>query len=438
MLLADRIHKHLFASGALTPAANQARLTQMCTEIQRAFYAESARWISSGESRAPDTWASARDAILNSWFPSRSATYLSQLQSAGYYPSVAAPAFSGGAVTNGTVRNFPVPGAIVYYSVDGADPRLPGGALNPNAIAGSTHTITQNTWLRARARNGTTWSALNEAFFSVTSPLALGDVVLSEIHFNPQGDDATEFIELLNPATHAINLRGARFTAGISYDFPNNRDVPLAPGGRLLLVASQYAFQKRYGLNIAIAGVYFDRLDNAGDRVALETAHSEVLCDVSFDDRAPWPDSADGDGYSLILSNPAAPNSPASYRSSSDVNGNPGASDSTTFTGIPLADSDGDGLVALAEHFLGTSDVIPNAQPLAGGRVADGRATLTFPRRLSADDLAYTVEVSTDMLNWTPSATRVQHINLGNGMASETWAANAAEASQFLRLRIVK
>ncbi|HET6408869.1 MAG TPA: hypothetical protein VFG14_13370, partial [Chthoniobacteraceae bacterium] len=257
-------------------------------------------------------------------------------------------------------------------------------------------------------------------------------------HFNPQGDDATEFVELLNPTTHAINLRGARFISGISYDFPDNRDIPLAPGGRLLLVASQYAFQKRYGLTVPIGGVYFDRFDNAGDHVVLGTSAAATLVDLTFDDIAPWPDSADGEGYSLVLANISAPNSPASYRTSTDPNGNPGGSDSTTFGGNPLADADADGLVALVEHLLGTSDTIPTVQPLVAGRTSDGRATITFPRRLSADDLTYVVEASTNLGTWSPAATRSQHLNLGNGMATETWTANSADSRQFMRVRVVK
>jgi hypothetical protein len=428
----------LFNGGALTPTANQARLAEMCAEIERAFYAESARWVSSGESRTPDTWASSRDNILTTWFPTRTATYLSQLQAVGYYPSVAAPAFAGGTISDGTVVSFPVAGATVYYTIDGSDPRLPGGAVSSSAMEGSSVTVSKNVWLRARARAGSVWSAMNEGFFAVTTPLAPGDVVLSEIHFNPQGDDATEFVELLNPTNHAINLRGARFVSGISYDFPDNRDVPLAPGGRLVIVASQYAFQKRYGLTLPVGGVYFDRLDNAGDRVVLETAAAARLADLTFDDQAPWPDSADGEGYSLVLTNLNAPHLPSSFRTSTTVNGNPAGTDSTTFNDNPLADADADGLFALVEHFLGTSDAIPTVQPLVAGRTGDGRATITFPRRLSADDLGYVVEVSTNLGAWSPTATRSQHLNLGNGMATETWTANSADTRQFMRVRVVK
>jgi hypothetical protein len=103
--------------------------------------------------------------------------------------------------------------------------------VNPRASVGTSTSLTGNTRLRARALSGNRWSALNEAFYTVTTPAAPGDIVFSEIHYHPQGDDDSEFIELWNPTTHAVNLRGTKFTTGIGYDFPDNRDT-LTRAGR--------------------------------------------------------------------------------------------------------------------------------------------------------------------------------------------------------------
>ena len=214
----------------------------------------------------------------------------------------------------------------------------------------------------------------------------------------------------------------------------------LAPGGRAVLVASEYAFQKRYGIAIPIVGVYFDRLGNDGDTLTLATSANTTLISLNYQDLAPWPETADGNGYSLVLANPALPTAAASWRTSTALNGNPGASDATTFTGTPLADADNDGLKALAEHFLATSDTNSAAGPGATtpGRTLDGRATLTFPRRLSADDLTYVVEVSANLTSWSNATTRSAHVNNGNGTATETWTADTAASPQFLRVRVTK
>ncbi len=421
-LLADRIQKHFFNNGPLTVATNQARLNAMCAEMQRAFYAESARWVSGGQSRTPDTWAVDRDYILNTWFPSRSAAYLGYLQSAGYYPTTVAPAFSGGTVAGGTVVNFPVAGATIYFTKNGSDPRLPGGAVNPAAFIGTSTTITANTWLRARAFSGATWSALNEAFYTVTTPLVPGDVVFSEIHYNPMGDDDAEFIELWNPTTHAVNLRGAKFTAGLSYDFPDNRDVPLAPGGRLVLTASQYNFQLRYGIEIPIAGVYFNRLGNDGDTLALATSVNVPLISMHYDDTAPWPEGADGGGYSLVLANrtPGANyNSAINWRASIAVGGNPGADDTTVFPGGDL--------------FAYALVALPNLT-----RQPDGSMRFSYRCPPAADAVEYTVETSDTLATWLPTeAALLSQTRQPDGSVLMTWNIPAtALPNKFARLRV--
>ena len=94
-------------------------------------------------------------------------------------------------------------------------------------LGGNTGALPQatgNTRLKCRAKDGTTWSALNETFFQVGSaPIQPGDVVISELNFDPAGPDDAEFVELANVSTQAVNLRGTRFVEGIRYAFPSKR-----------------------------------------------------------------------------------------------------------------------------------------------------------------------------------------------------------------------
>src|SRR5207253_4082000 len=123
----------------------------------------------------------------------------------------------------------------------------------PESNTGGAPAITRNTVLRCRASNGTQWSALNEAFFQVDpSALDAGDVAVSELNFNPAGEDGSEFVELANLSNRAVNLLGARFTDGIGYAFPDNRDTLLSPGGRLVLTRDLFRFQQRYGLDVPV------------------------------------------------------------------------------------------------------------------------------------------------------------------------------------------
>ncbi|MEN9675708.1 MAG: hypothetical protein RIS76_1604, partial [Verrucomicrobiota bacterium] len=131
-LLADAIHRSLFNDGALTPARNAARLTNRTDAVARAFIAESARW----NYLSPAAWNSRRDSVLNTWLPSRTAEALGQFRAAGFYPTLDAPTHlpAAGLVSNGIPLIFVGPLAgTVHYTLDGTDPRLPGGAVSPTA-----------------------------------------------------------------------------------------------------------------------------------------------------------------------------------------------------------------------------------------------------------------------------------------------------------------
>ncbi|MGE5295574.1 MAG: lamin tail domain-containing protein [Solirubrobacterales bacterium] len=140
----DRVHKHLFNGGALTPECNAQRWRTRTDEIDMAVIAESARW---GDYRRDvhtysdgpfelymrdEHWVQERDRVLNEYFPKRTSVALSQFRSRGFYPSVDAPVFYVGGVyqhggqmssTSGLTMQA---GSTVYYTLDGSDPRTPG------------------------------------------------------------------------------------------------------------------------------------------------------------------------------------------------------------------------------------------------------------------------------------------------------------------------
>ncbi len=435
MLLADRLHRQLFTKGVLSPEANAARLNKMCDEVDLAMHAEAARWAASGTTRTYASWLAAKQHVLTNFFPTRNAVHVGHLQATGYYPTITAPAFQGGPVAVNTVVNFSVAGSTVYHTTDGSDPRLPGGAVNPSALTTATHTVVENVWLRARAWNGTAWSALNEAYYEV-APLAPGDVLISEIHYNAQGDDDTEFLELWNPTPRSINLRGAKFLAGIDFAFPTGRDTLLAPGKRLVISPSVYAFQQRYGVQLAVPSTYFDRLGNDGDTIILANASNQPLHSLQYQDTAPWPTSADGDGWSLTLANAAQPSLATSWRTSVSANGTPGTVEAAITTPAqPNADTDGDGQTNLVEWMLGSNATTPGASPMAISTTQDGIWQVTFPRRLNADNVNTHVECSSDLNAWIPLEHRISHVNTGNGFAQETWAIEQNTERIFVRIR---
>jgi hypothetical protein len=277
--------------------------------------------------------------------------------------------------------------------------------------------------------------------------------VVSEIMYNPAGSDDTEFIELRNIGPLPLNLTNVRFTKGIDFDFLPGTE--LLPGDSLLVVKNVTAFEALYGAGLPIAGEYqFEEessLSNEGERIKLAFG-ALAIHEFEYDDQAPWPDAADGGGYSLVLAhtssnagvNPLDPlghGIASNWRTSAFPAGTPGSGNSQSFNGAdPAADDDQDGLSAFLEHALGSADQDPNQGPgLFSAGVNEDSLTFSFRRNLLADDVAYGIEVSSDLVNWTDAVGRLVETPIGDGTSTVTFISDAtisARSRLFMRLRV--
>ena len=206
------------------------------------------------------------------------------------------------------------------------------------------------------------------------------------------------------------------------FDFADN--TLLAPGAHIVVTRNTAAFSRRYAAaagTVTIAGEFASgNLSNDGERLVLTGRTGSVIRDFIYDDQAPWPATADGGGFSLVLiaprTNPDA-NVASNWRASATRDGTPGFAESAGYTawkslhGIVLDsdDTDGDGLTALAEYALGTLPNAPSASShLTPGVVRiDGQdyATIDIRRSLAAaDDVTLVVETSGDLAAWAPDA----------------------------------
>jgi hypothetical protein len=139
MRWADRIHRHLFKQGALTPTAWQNRVNRFATIVDSAIAAESARWgdASGWALSTKADWISAQNQLLSHFEP-RHEIVLAQLRADNLYPSIDAPVMSpaGGYQPDGVeIAVAGPPGASLYYMADGSDPRAVGGALRSGALS---------------------------------------------------------------------------------------------------------------------------------------------------------------------------------------------------------------------------------------------------------------------------------------------------------------
>ncbi len=333
---ADHVYRYFFNGGLLTPEASIARIQRRAGQIDMAIIAESARW-GDAKRHPPFTrqdWQNEINRIVNTYLPGRTQVVLGQFKSVGWYPNTDPPSFNQpGMITSRylTVQLSPASGTI-YYTLDGSDPRLPGGALNASAANRYTEPIrlTASTHLKARTLSGSNWSALNEAVF-VVGPVA-ESLRVSEIMYHPldsgnPGDPNAEYVELTNIGNQTINLNLVRFTDGIDYAFPS---VELRPDAYCLIVRDITAFEARYGPDRPVVGQYAGSLSNAGERLELVDAAGQVI--QSFEYRDDWYDTTDGQGFSLTAKDPQSAdanslNDASAWRPSAQIGGSPGSDD---------------------------------------------------------------------------------------------------------------
>lgn len=299
----------------------------------------------------------------------------------------------------------------------GMDFQLDVTALNS---PGDAITINGPTTVLTRSFDDNDWSALSEAVFVTALPASADNLVISELFYHPAGEsEITEYIELMNIADEAVSLVGVVFNGGINFAFAN--DAVLEAGERLLLVANLEGFVAVFGDDLPVAGVYTGRLDNGGENLSLVAADGSPIRNFNYDDRAPWPVPADGDGYSLTLIAPSA--SPDSgeamnWRSSLALGGSPGGSDAVAFEG-----STADELLEYAlEDPLGGITV--SIRSLEDNGSFDNYLVATVSTNSGTDDAFVEVEFSSDLETWERgSAVFLGSDEQGQGVTRRDWRA---------------
>jgi hypothetical protein len=167
------------------------------------------------------------------------------------------------------------------------------------------------TWLQERI----TWMKNNLGNFSNCNSVETPNLVITKIHYNPQEtttfpeSDDLEFIEIKNAGNTVVNLTGIYLEKlGISYQFPQNTTI--AASNSYYLASNAISFKNKYGF--APFGSFSRDLSNKSHHLVLADAFGNVIDQVEYLDKAPWPETADGDGDYLELLDINSDNSLAS------------------------------------------------------------------------------------------------------------------------------
>ncbi|MFT5108786.1 MAG: hypothetical protein ACI9UA_004430, partial [Pseudoalteromonas tetraodonis] len=344
----------------------------------------------------------------------------------------------------------------------------------------SQFSLSASTLVNARVLQGAEWSPVNSVRYVIGEPADASNLVVNEFSYRPASPSAVEdpggiysrtdleFVELQNISGDIVHLDGVRFTEGIDFAFSEAAVFGLAPGESLLVVESRDAFLARYPGVAAdrIAGEYRGNLNNDGERLQILAADDSVIRDFTFNDKSPWPEAADGDGYTLELIDPDSNPDHAiatNWRASRGVHGTPAGEllpldflgwQSWNFSASELADPtvsdpgadpDGDGLSNFAEFALGTAphDTItrtglPEAtiEEFAG----ENYLVMSYDEWAGASSVTYTVEVGSDLISWPGATVEVgTPVDHGDGKITRKFrsATSIFDGSrEFIRLRM--
>ncbi|MEX2382549.1 MAG: CotH kinase family protein, partial [Opitutales bacterium] len=533
MEFADRLYRHcLLPGGALTDGKNKERWLALADYVEMAVVAESARWgsmppssrggpehIPEGPINRDDHWYKARDVVLD-MLEGNTAKMVDDMRVRGLYPEVDPPLFGkdSGVYPRGTnvAIDNPNPDGTVYYTLDNEDPRMEGGEVHPSALSGEGFILDGNLVVKARVKDGDTWSALSETelrssfgfvesdYFrlaegpytsfdwaktempgtypphmvfqqtSTNDPLASAEMdgywtlpynLESRSRITGLGSDGFAFINTAN----AQDMDGAGFvgTAVLALDTTGQEGIRVVwTGGTVEPNSRVYFLQLQY--RVGEDGPFVDVFDTGGNLVAYrrneQRGHAEVIGPVLLPpevDNQPkvqlrWKYSytgvrlsssrgarsqlrvsdigvfAEGQDPSLITySDWRTSMFPAQEeQDDNDVSG-------------PEADPFGEGVSNLLRFAFGIDGLIVERSVLPRLSVDGDRLSISFVRDPLRQEIAYLVEASSDLLDWSEvlydSRLDAEPNNEGSMMRIEDSLdrQEAPGGTRFLRVRVI-
>jgi hypothetical protein len=154
---------------------------------------------------------------------------------------------------------------------------------------------------------------------------------ITEIMYNPVGDDGTEYLELWNNSGKAVDVSGWTIEgvgSAVTFAFPAG--TTLAESEVVVVARDPAAFSSRYSQVGRIFGPYAGSLSNGGEALRVKDTgpgYPATVDFVRYESGGDWPQEADGMGYSLELTDvsPFRDNDlGANWQASASIGGSPG------------------------------------------------------------------------------------------------------------------
>ena len=171
-------------------------------------------------------------------------------------------------------------------------------------------------------------SAISPSGNNIGRIAAADTVVINEINYNAHEDsESKDWVELYNAGATDVDLTGWTYSDADDdhvFAFP---DGTILKSGEYLVAAQEIAsFSVIHpSVSNAVGDAGFG-LAGGGELVRIFDASGAIVDSLTYDDSAPWPEEADGDGYTLALTDPMCDNHlPECWSASAQMNGTPGA-----------------------------------------------------------------------------------------------------------------
>jgi len=153
------------------------------------------------------------------------------------------------------------------------------------------------------------------------------EIVITEIMYNSDDEiDSGDWVEIFNNKNSDVDLTDWILKdEDDDHEFLFSDGTILKSGQYALIVRDSVKFKEVYDHSVDIFGEMNFGLAGSSDEVRIFDNFGAIIDSVSYDDEAPWPVEADGQGYSLELIDIESDNSIAeSWQASEYTQGSPG------------------------------------------------------------------------------------------------------------------
>ena len=214
---ADRVQRHLFNGGALTPESALARVQARIDQIDKAIIAESARWgdASGTTLHTRQHWLTALQHITDVYIPQRHEILIEQLRNAqldgplsGTAPlvmPVEAPVLSPhGKVFDQSLELQMFSQGDIFFTVDGTDPREHAPVVEWTPVVGAnsplqyyvpTDAALQDRWSTVDL-DSTSWNTATGGIGFGNLPAGLGDVVFQDVEQEMRSINSSIYVRI--------------------------------------------------------------------------------------------------------------------------------------------------------------------------------------------------------------------------------------------------